>query len=218
MIEIRTFRPEHASVAAQLHIEGQPGTFLTSMGDEFLTAFYAQLAVSDNGIGFVAVQGDKTVGVVVGTMSTSALFKELIIRRGLFLIWPVFKRLITKPSLIPMVIQTLLYPAKAQAKPAEAEMLYMGVTSDVRRQGIGTRIFEEMAWACQQRGAKLLELTVDASNTRAQNMYVKYGWEKAEEFQIYGRTMIIWHLDLTTYQYTSLPDRNVDHARDAAGS
>ena len=40
MIEYRYLQPEDAEAAADIHIEGQPGTVLTQLGRPFLTEMY----------------------------------------------------------------------------------------------------------------------------------------------------------------------------------
>ena len=46
--------PAHAAAAARLHIDGQPGTFLTRLGPEVLTVLYRALPQSPAGFGFAA--------------------------------------------------------------------------------------------------------------------------------------------------------------------
>ena len=85
MIEIRELRPSDAHIAALLHQEGQPGTVLTALGIKFLNALYTKLGQSEVGIAFVATQDGQVVGVIAGTTDTHALFRELIIKRGVSL-------------------------------------------------------------------------------------------------------------------------------------
>ena len=54
-IECLTVTPltsAYASEAARLHREGQPGSFLTALGDEVLTVLYRLLPQSNVGFGF----------------------------------------------------------------------------------------------------------------------------------------------------------------------
>jgi ribosomal protein S18 acetylase RimI-like enzyme len=201
MTTIRQISERDAPVVADLHIEGQPGTFLTKLGKEFLTTFYSHLCRSEGGFGIVAEQDGEVVGVGVATMDTGALFREMIVGHGLWLVLPVAKSILRHPSLIADVVNTLRYPAKVEGDSVIPEFLYLGVRRNMRGQGIGTRLMETVCWMCRQRGADRVSLTVDASNRGAQRLYLDLGWERGEEVLLYGRPMIIYTLDLTTHEF-----------------
>ncbi len=110
--EIRPFAPEHAAAAAAIHAEGQPGTFLTSFGPSFLRALYSQMAQSAHSFGCVALDGGEVIGVVTGTEDSGAVFRELILRRGLKLLLPVAGAVLRHPALLLKVLQTVMYPAE----------------------------------------------------------------------------------------------------------
>lgn len=196
MIEIRRIRPEEASIAAALHVEGQPGTVLTTLGKEFLTALYAELDRSEHGLAFVAVSEGRVVGIIAGSTDTRALFRDLVWKRGLRLALPVARRLLRKPALLWRVLQTLAYPNKLRAKTGDAEFLFIGVSSEMRRQGIASRMLEVLIAACKERGATGLLSTVEASNPRANPFHVKWGFEIIGHLKLYGRPMNLYYLPL----------------------
>jgi len=198
MIEIRKIRPEDAEIAALLHMEGQPGTFLTTLGKDFLTALYTELGDSPWGLAFVATQdrNGEVVGIIAGSTDTHALFKDLIWKRGLHLAIPVLRRALGQPSLLTKVLQTLFYPNKLHAKPGDAEFLFIGVSGRARRQGIGTRMLEELIQACREQGATGLLSTVDVTNPRANPFHVKWGFKIIDSLLLYGRKMNLYYLPL----------------------
>jgi len=197
MIEIRTLRPEEAPIAADLHIEGQPGTVLTMLGKEFLTALYREINDSAYGLAFVATSEDKVVGIIAGATDTGALFKDIILRRGIHLVWPVARRLLSKPALLWRVIQTFAYPGKLPERPGDAEFLFIGVSGEMRRHGIASQMLERLIAACQERGARGLLSTVDVTNPRANPFHVKRGFRIIDTFDLYGRKMNLYYLPFT---------------------
>ncbi len=129
-MEITALRSIHALDAARLHIAGQPGTFLTSLGPEVLTVFYRALPQSPTGFGF-AVQdtGDEEyrqpigghrqstlansysiAGFVAATTCTGCLFIELGTRHLLHFFPPLLLRYSQHPRLLWRSIETLFYP------------------------------------------------------------------------------------------------------------
>ncbi len=66
--------PEHASDAARLHMIGQPGSFLTSLGAEVLTVVYQHLPCARGGFGFAAIdptRPQELLGFVSATTSVN---------------------------------------------------------------------------------------------------------------------------------------------------
>ena len=61
-MQIVELAPAHAKEATQLHIAGQPGTFLTSLGPDVLMVVYGALPRMAAGFGYVAVEGPADAG------------------------------------------------------------------------------------------------------------------------------------------------------------
>ncbi len=130
----------HAPVAARLHMAGQPGTFLTSLGPGVLTALYRGLPASAAGFGFAALAadaqpGDAPLGFVAATSSVGSLFVQV----GPRLLPPLAAQLARRPALIPRCVQTAVYPLvmRAPGEAAAAELLAMMVDPAQRSRGTG---------------------------------------------------------------------------------
>lgn len=192
---------EQAGAAAALHIAGQPGTFLTSLGPEVLTVFYRVLPVSPVGFGYAAWAAEPAVhpmstplaGFVSATTSTGRLFAELGTRHlGAFLP-PLLKRFAQQPRLLSASVQTLVYPwlqGNTAKRPGNhAELLSIMVEPTQRNQGIGGQLLAALVAECTDRQIRWLEVTVDANNLGAQRFYERYAFQLTHEFQLFGRKM-----------------------------
>jgi len=195
-LALRPFRAQDAQAAASIHAEGQPGTFLTSLGLTFLRGLYGQMAISPLCYGYVACDDGEVVGIVVGTVDSGAVFKELIWRRGLGLALPVAWAIVRRPSLLPKVFQTLLYPSKVEAEPGEAELYFIGVRRDWRGKGIGQVLLQALAQESRRRGMLSMGLIADAENEPARRLYGHSGMREIRRFTLYGRPMIWYRLAL----------------------
>jgi len=193
---IHSLAPEHAEQAAAIHVVGQKDTFLTGLGPAFLRALYAEMAMSSRCYGFVALDGDRVIGVVTGTVDSSAVFKELIYRRGLMLAWPVLVSMLRRPRLVAQVFETLTYPGRHELAAGEAELFFIGVRPDRRREGVGAALFGALASESVRRGMRAMGLTVDASNDVARRFYRDRGMVSAGSFALYGRPMYWYRLSL----------------------
>jgi len=195
--EIVPYTLAHADAAADLHIEGQPGTFLTSMGRTFLRALYAQMAISPLCFGYVAVDGNEVIGVVTGTVDSGAVFKELVLKKGHKLVLPVLGAILRHPSLVPRIVQTLFYPAQTKLEPGECEMLYVASRADRRGQGIGHALYGAFVQGCRQKGYTSMALCVDVGNPTAVRFHERQGMHPVREFTMYGRPFRWYALPLT---------------------
>jgi len=187
--EVRPLTPEHAVAAAAIHAEGQERTFLTSLGPAFLRALYAQMASSAHCFGFVALDGGEVIGVVTGTVDSGAVFKELVLRRGLKLVLPVAGAMLRNLSLVPKVLKTLVYPAQTKGEPGEAELFFIGTRAERRGEGVGSALFHALAEEMRRRGMRAMGLIVDDENETAKRFYLRHGMRPVRAFHLYGRRM-----------------------------
>lgn len=225
-MELITLAPTHALEVARLHIAGQPGTFLTSLGPEVLTVFYRALPQSPTGIGFVMrsdaseeeqrtpiaqqelrlANSPTLVGFVAATTCTGCLFIELATRHLPRFFPPLLLRYGRQPWLIWRSVETLLYPfssshhagrATGQEEPAVvAELLSIMVEPAERNQGIGAQLVAQLVTACKARNIDALDVTVDTENGGARRFYAHQGFVEEQTFQLNGRVMARYRLQL----------------------
>lgn len=210
-IHFTKLTPAHAADATRLHIAGQPGTFLTSLGPAVLTVFYRTLPQSPVGFGFVARDGlrpraqatgaaEGVIGFVAATTSTGRLFLELGTRQLLSFTPPLLRRFVQQPSLIGKAVQTVLYPllhrGDGRADGKVAELLAIMVEPGCRSQGIGARLITQLIDECVARDLDALDVTVDAQNEGARRFYAKHGFGEHGRFTLYGRPMCTYRLPI----------------------
>ena len=213
-VRVVLLETEHASAAAAIHAEGQPGTFLTGLGRAFLRALYAEMAASPHCLGYVATlpraagDAEEVVGVTVGTVDSGAVFKDLLLRRGLRLAIPILSSLVRQPRLIPKVFQTFFYTGQTgrARTPGEAELLFIGTRGSYRGKGVGRALFRMLAEALRQRGVTAMGLSVDDANPVAKRFYERNGMRPIHTFTLYGRLMHWYSLPLTPSRRTDEND------------
>ena len=202
-VALTALLPEHAADAARLHIMGQPGTFLTSLGLEVLTVLYRTLPASAHAFGFAAVDPQRPaalLGFVSATTSTGALFAELGTRRIRAFLPPLVRRFARNPALAGRAAQTALYPfmhgAPGDDGPSPAELLSIMVEPAQRGRGIGALLVAALQAECRRRAIAALDVTVDAANAGAQRFYGTHGFTFVRTFTLYGREMCLYRARL----------------------
>lgn len=196
MTTIVPLTPDHAATAAALHAAGQPGTFLTSLGPAFLRALYRAIPASPHGFGFAALDaGGTMVGVVAAATETGALYKDLLLRQAWRLAPPVALQLLRRPTLLPNIVRSLLYPG-AEPHPGAGELLFIGVRPERRSHGIGADLTTALLDGCRARGIGVLTVLVDAANEGANRFYQRHGFQHDATRTLFGRPMHFYHLRL----------------------
>jgi len=222
-MKIVPLSPEHASTTAQLHIAGQPGTFLTNLGPRVLTALYRALPHLSTCFGFAALateEAETPIGFVAATTSTGGLFLELGTREAHRFFPPLLLRLLQKPTLIGQALRTITYPLlhgdngdnSKKASPLTgdnsgdnghnsgqtAELLAIMIDPRWRGRGVGTLLLQQLHGAARARQLGAMRVTVDASNSGARRFYARHGYVEQQRFQLYGRTMCSYRLSAFT--------------------
>ena len=197
-MQIIPLAPIHAADAARLHIAGQPGTFLSSLGPGVLSALYHALPRTRAGFGFAAVADDGALlGFISATIGVGRLFAEIGTTGLGTLLPPLLGQLARHPALIWRSIQTVAYPllvAGSKTGQSPAELLSIMVEPSQRSQGIGAQLLKALVGACQERNISLLDVTVDATNQGAQRFYTHHGFVHHHNFTLYGRRMAQYQL------------------------
>jgi ribosomal protein S18 acetylase RimI-like enzyme len=234
---IRPLTRRDGRQVAQIHVEGQPGTFLTNLGEEFLAVLYEEIISSPWGLGVAAMEGDLMVGVAVITTSTRELFNYIKFKRSWRLLWPLLKQLVRNPGLVHNALQSLRYPQKMRASVEtkresagdnRAEYLFLGVRREFRRQHIGLQVFEASVEECRRHGANRLVALVDSENQRlkkgADKYAVRYHWRLLRTIELHGREMDVVLMDLdrplqssTAGAEQEVADRPDDSGKDLPG-
>ncbi len=210
----------HAEEAAQLHMTGQPGTFLTSLGADVLKVLYRALPESAVGFGYAALDDRLTVatndvlhsttrnaqpapiaGFVSTTSNVSRLFVEMGTRRIMQFLPPLCIRLARRPTLLWRSVQTLLYPLLArhdqgQTTGLTAELLSIMVAPAARSQGVGAQLLQALLIECASRQLCWLDVTVDAGNAGARRFYERHHFALMHHFHLYGRAMCRYQLEI----------------------
>jgi len=195
-IVIQPLQARHARAAAEIHVLSQKGTFLTSLGRDFLTVLYEQMSQSSYSISYAATQNEEVVGFLVGAVQTKAIFKEVVTKRFFRLSWLVFKRALSRPALLWQALKTLAYPGELAEDTPEAELLALALEPTWRNNGIGGHLVRQFREGMEAAGVARIAVTVDGDNDGALRFYRRYGFERAFDFEMYGRPMVNLIVDL----------------------
>ncbi len=194
MFEFRYLQLEDVEAAADIHIEGQPGTILTLLGRRFLTQFYRAVVCSKwaEGIG-VFDNNNELVAQTAIAVSSAKFFAEFKARYLWQIAIPVAWSVLKNPKIISYVVQGWNYSDLTRSPGREADVMFLGVKQEYLRQRVGPELVRYMFGWGNSVGLTSANLMIEKRNrpmrwmiSQLNDLYV------AHEFEVYGRPMLFY--------------------------
>jgi ribosomal protein S18 acetylase RimI-like enzyme len=195
--EVRALKASDVAHVASLHALLFPDYFLAHLGHGFLRRFYYHF-LDEQGIAFIALDGERYVGFVAGTPEPEHFYNEFyrihFIPLTFITIFHfladslVRKEIYKRAGRIRAAINTvILKKRKAQAsKPFSraaiakneipAHLLSIAVLADYRGKGIADELVRQFCARLYEEGKTKVMLTVQSQNEHAIQFYEKTGW------------------------------------------
>jgi GNAT superfamily N-acetyltransferase len=196
-MELISFEREHARQAAEIHAEGQAGTFLTRLGLDFLTTLYSAMPESPWVFGEVVVDGDIVAGVGVVALDTDRFFADVKRRYWPQLAWCVGRQVLRHPALLGDILNNMRYPAQLSSPPGEAEVLFLGMRRAYMRQGLAPALVRRLLDEAHRRGCTSATATIDRRNRAIRWTIANLpGIYIDREIELNGKKMLIYRAPL----------------------
>ncbi|MFM1758386.1 MAG: hypothetical protein RL193_963 [Actinomycetota bacterium] len=175
MIYQRGFSPNQRSVAAQLYADAFERKFFKLLGNKAKIVQLFQLGLNSQ-FCFVAIdEENQLVGLLGFRVGSNQL---LSLKRREF--QQVFGAL---SGLFKSLVTTVIF----HRKPESDEQLLMdgvAVSAEVRGQGIGSKLFNELITYARSQGFKSVRLDVIDENPRAKDLYAAIGFAPVEHKKV----------------------------------
>jgi ribosomal protein S18 acetylase RimI-like enzyme len=197
MIEFRYLQPDDAEAAADIHIEGQPGTVLTLLGRRFLIEMYRAICFSEWGEGIGAFDEGRLVAQTAMAVSSAKFFSEFKWRYLWRVSLPVAWSVVQRPQIITNVIKGWNYAEQTRSPEREGDVIFLGVTRDYLRHGLAPELVHHMFGWANEIGLTSANLMIEKRNrpirwmiSQLNGLYVAY------EFEAYGRQMLFYKVPI----------------------
>ncbi len=191
------FTRAHARQAAEIHVEGQPGTFLTRLGIDFLTRMYQAIADSPHAFGVTVVDEDTVAGVAIVALNTTQVFQEMKRQHWHRLLWPMIRQVLRDPLLVGDIVQSIRYPATLHVPPGEAEVLFLGLRRPYMRRGIAPRLSNLIMDEAHRRGCTSATTLVARQNRTVRWIIAAVpGAYVDREVELNGKIMLVYRVKL----------------------
>jgi len=197
MVEFRYLQPHDAEAAAKIHVEGQPGTVLTLLGERFLVELYHAMTCSEWAEGIGAFDNGELVAQAAVAVSSSKFFAEFKAQHLWRVTIPVTLSVLRKPKIFAYFAQSWRYAEFTRSPEGEGDAIFLGVRKKYLRHGLAPELVRHMFGWAGQVGLKSANLMIEKSNrpmrwmiSHLNGLYVAY------EFEVYGRPMLFYKVPI----------------------
>lgn len=187
---IQSLNKRDCKEAAALRFENEEWGFLPSMGMKFYTELLKATCDSKWGFGIVCKDNNETTaGFVCACIDINKYYREVIIKRGIILVFLAFLKLLRYPRLIIGSFQHLNNHTRGFYNDVKAEWLIMVVKRNYRGQGIGKKLTSSLISEYRKRGVKKFNSTVRTDNMISCHIHEKVGFQFIGRFESHDEKM-----------------------------
>lgn len=177
---------EYIKIAA-IHLSAFPGFFLTTLGQKFLETYYKASLKSKESLAICATNDyGQITGFSIGCIHSRGYHKRLIKQNLLSFLSQGISLLFSNPKALFRLLNNFDKNTTQSDDGEYAELLSIGVTSEMKGNGIGKELIRKFEEAAANRGCKKIALTTDYYNNDAVvAFYKKSGYDVFYEFTTY---------------------------------
>lgn len=199
MFEFRYLQPENAAAAAEIHIEGQPGTVLTLLGRRFLVELYRAVSCSQWGEGIGVFHEGRLVAQTAMAVSSRKFFAEFKRRYLWRAALPVAVSVAKHPQIVANIVKGWNYAEETHSPEREGDVIFLGVKREYLRHGLGPEIVRHMFGWADLIGLKSANFMIEKGNrpmrwmiSQLKDLHIAY------EFEAYGRPMLFYKIPIAS--------------------
>jgi ribosomal protein S18 acetylase RimI-like enzyme len=186
-MEIRKVLKQDIMNVVEIHKTSFKDFFLTKLGDDFLTLYYDCLRKDERSILIGIYDNSKLCGFCAASYLSKGFNYQLIKNHFVRFLFFGIRLLFSKPAhLIRLFNNLTKHNPDVHDNSEYAELLSIGVFSDMQNQGIGKQLLLNVEEKLKLNGCSKLSLTTDYyNNEKAMNFYKGLGYNIYYEFIAY---------------------------------
>jgi len=195
---IRPMQYRDADRVAELHHAAMGNSLWAMLGVPFLASLYRALIDSPLFFGFVYVEDADVKGFIAGSTDTSAMYRWVLRRRGMFVAPAALRGVLGRPAVGVKLLETARYFGVSGADDVPAESLFCSFVPDLRGKRVSGHINKVLFDELLARGRTQVKVTTEVDNEGANRQLTSWGFQGRGTFRFYGKDMVTYVLDLTT--------------------
>jgi L-amino acid N-acyltransferase YncA len=202
IMNIKKASQKHFKAVARIHAASITTGFLSTLPLPFLTTLYTAIARCKDSTVVVALDEKEFVcGFVAGTVSVGSMYKKVLLRSALPLIWYILPHLFSTKT-IRKLLETVRYgftkkdtkeetndTIKSDPSPTSSELLSIAVDSSQRGKGTGKKLINELEMFFRLNGVSSYKVVTFSKDSTSNTFYVKCGFTLKKQFLHHGNLM-----------------------------
>lgn len=186
-MEIKILSKEHISDVVLIHKQAFSDFFLTQLGDDFLTTYYACFRKAQNGILLGLFENNELCGFCASTTLSKGFNTQLIKNNFIPFSWIAIKLLFLNPKALIRLIKNFTKKNSAFDDNGDyAELFSIGVSPSKQGKGIGRQLLSYLENKLSSKNCNEITLTTDYyDNEKSINFYKNIGYSIFYEFIAY---------------------------------
>lgn len=196
---IRRMTKADSPKAAQVHMEGFPGFFLTFLGHRFIAVMYRSILDKEDAIAHVAVEEDGTLlGLMVGTSAPQQIYRRLVHDHLWDFAWASLGAVARRPTILPRLMRAVRRQENAEGQEADALLMSLAVSPAARGRDLGRVLMRTALADARRRGCHKVALITDRDhNDHVNQFHQSLGFKIVRELATpEGRHMYEYMLNL----------------------
>ena len=191
----RKLQEKDAKVVAQIHVRSILTGFISKLNPVFVEFLYREIAKSKYAFCYVCEDESKVIGFICGGLDTKKLFRELILKKGVFLVIPLL-RYIMDFGMPRKIVDNIFYPMKFKDKFPKAEILSVAVSGEAKGTGVGKIIMERAIQEFGRRGITSVKALTDCKNVASNKYYIKSGFDLVSKVKRHDHYLNVYVLEI----------------------
>jgi ribosomal protein S18 acetylase RimI-like enzyme len=187
-VTVRAMNDDDVEAVTAIHLAAFPGFFLSFLGPGFLRELYRAILADEEGIAFVAAEGQRLLGFVAGSVG-GGFYRRAARRRWFRFGFRSTGALLRRPAIAPRLLRALFAPPKSSVDGAL--LMSLAVDPAVQGGGVGKALTAAFVAEAQLGGAPAVVLTTDRfANDAVNAFYRAQGFSVARDYVTHeGRAM-----------------------------
>lgn len=184
MISLRTININETIQISNIHQSAFQNFFLTSLGHNFLCAFYKSIIKSDNSIAIGAYEDNLLIGFAIGAKSKEGFYTQILKSNFLLLFYSAARPLFFSPSKIFRLAKSFFIKETLESDYLKyASLLSICIKTDKKGSNIGKKLLLEFELEAKK-FSKGVTLTTDKyQNDYVNDFYIKNNYILRNSFR-----------------------------------
>jgi len=187
--------------AALSDLDGIFYLYANYMFDSYLLKFggslvkkYLEIIISSRDCVTLVAEDNNVIGFIMATFNSKKILSQLFFNIDMLRLWGI--QVLSRPCLTFASLELLLYPFKASLRDIDAELLFIAILPDYRKQGFASNLIAQVLDLMRQKNMAKVKVSTLAENRVVNTLLLKEGFRVERGFRLLKKHIYLYSFDL----------------------